>query len=68
METRSEEERGWNPLGIAKQGRGKPQNTLESLGVPVGEGGEVKSPNEESRAGQGVLYSGRHTCPVKRPN
>jgi hypothetical protein len=30
METGFEEERGWNPLGIAKQGEGEPQITLES--------------------------------------
>jgi hypothetical protein len=37
MEIGSEEERGWNPLGITKQMRGKPQITLESPKALVGE-------------------------------
>jgi hypothetical protein len=30
VETRFEEEREWNPIGIAKQGEGEPQISLES--------------------------------------
>jgi hypothetical protein len=71
VETGSEEERGWNPLGITKQRRGKPQvwshpsHRCEKLG-------EDRSPNAESRADQRVLYPGvpdlsgeGQTCPVR---
>jgi hypothetical protein len=36
VETRFEKERGWNPLGITKQGEGEPQITLESPLVASG--------------------------------
>jgi hypothetical protein len=36
VETGSKEERGWNPIGIAKKGWGESQIALESLGAPVG--------------------------------
>jgi hypothetical protein len=37
VETGSEEEREWNPLGITKQREGEPQIALESPRAPVGE-------------------------------
>jgi hypothetical protein len=37
VETGSEGERGWNPLGITKQGEEEPQITKKSPRAPVGE-------------------------------
>jgi hypothetical protein len=58
VETRSEEERGWNPLGIAKQRRGSSKSPWNCPSRWWEKLGEERSPNAESRAGQRILYRG----------